>query len=146
MINKIEKAINDGWVSYGQFSPKIASENVLILFNEELKIMDDVKMFLFARWISTCYADEHLDEEMRHSTEKGYDSKTAISVLNRKNGYWYKEKIKYFNDVIYPNYIKNGTVDNANDFFNTCKRHKNKPDCIEYQIDGCEACINCKFK
>lgn len=28
--------------------------------------MDEVKMFLFARWIATCYADTHLDSKMKY--------------------------------------------------------------------------------
>ena len=63
--------------------------------------MDEVKMFLFARWIATCYADEHLDEKMRYSDNEDFDSSTAISVLNRETGYWYKEQLKHFNDVVY---------------------------------------------
>jgi len=71
--------------------------------------MEDVKMMLFARWLSTCYADEHLDDKMRYTDNPDFDRTTAMSVLNRENGYWYMEQIKHFNDVVYPNYIKNGT-------------------------------------
>lgn len=80
--------------------------------------MEEVKMFLFARWIASCYADAYIDEKMRYSDNVDFDSKTAISVLIRETGYWYKEQLKHFNDVVYPNYIKNGTVDNAKAFFN----------------------------
>ena len=85
----------------------------------DLKIdnMDNVKMFLFARWISTCYADSHLDKEMRCEHDEGFDGKEAISVLNRQSGEWYKEQLKHFNEVVYPNYIKNGSVENAEKFF-----------------------------
>lgn len=72
-------------------------------------------MFLFARWIATCYADEHLDDKMRYID---FDRTTAMSVLNRENGNWYKEQLKQFNDVVYPNYVKNGTVENTKIFFN----------------------------
>jgi len=75
--------------------------------------MEKVKMFLFARWISTCYADTHLDEKMLCEHNKGFNNSEAISVLNRENGYWYKEQLEYFNNVVYPNYKKNGTVDNT---------------------------------
>ena len=44
----------------------------------------------------------------------------SISVLNRETGYWYKEQLKHFNDVVYPNYIENGTVENTKQFFNVC--------------------------
>ena len=80
--------------------------------------MDEVKMFLFARWISTCYADTHLDSNKRCEHDMGFDPTDAISVLNREDGYWYKEQLKHFNDVVYPNYIKNGSVDDAKKFFN----------------------------
>ena len=54
-------------------------------------------MFLFARWMATCYADVHTH----------YDS---LSVLNEEDGYWYKDKLRHFKEVVYPNYEKNGTV------------------------------------
>ena len=82
--------------------------------------MDEVKMFLFARWIATCYADEHLDDKMRYIDNEDFDATTAMSVLNRESGNWYKEQLKHFNDVVYPNYVKNGSVDNAKAFFNVC--------------------------
>jgi hypothetical protein len=80
--------------------------------------MDEVKMFLFARWISTCYADTHLDRNKRCEHDEGFDHTDAISVLNREDGYWYKDQIKHFNDVVYPNYIKNGSVDDTKKFLN----------------------------
>ena len=80
----------------------------------------EVKMFLFARWIATCYANSHLDSKMRCEHDKGFKHSDAISVLNRETVYWYKEQLKHFNDVVYPNYLKNGTVENAKAFFNVC--------------------------
>lgn len=80
--------------------------------------MENVKMFLFARWIATCYADTHLDENKKCESDKGFNSKNKISVLNRENGYWYKKQLKHFNDVVYPNYIENGTVKNTKQFLN----------------------------
>lgn len=80
--------------------------------------MDKVKMFLFARWIATCYADTHLDENMKCEQDKGFDPNTAISVLNSETGYWYIEQLKYFNDTVYPNYIKTGTVKGTKLFLN----------------------------
>lgn len=79
--------------------------------------MDEVKMFLFAKWIATCYADEHLDEKMRHSGHEEFDNTTEMSVLNREGGNWWKDQLKYFNDIVYPNYQKNGTVENTKEFF-----------------------------
>jgi len=51
--------------------------------------MEEVKMFLFTRWIASCYAE----------------------VLNTENGEWYMKQIKHFNDVVYPIYVKNGMVE-----------------------------------
>lgn len=73
----------------------------------------NTKMFLFARWISTCYADEHLDSNGKHSIEEGHNAATDMSVLNRKDGYWWKEQLVYFNTEVYPNYVKRGTVEDT---------------------------------
>ena len=89
--------------------------------SEEYKIMENVKMFLFSRWIATCYADEHLDDKKRHTSDEGFDKNTAMSALNRVSGYWYKEQLKHFNNTIYPNYIKNGTVDSTIKFLSDLK-------------------------
>jgi len=78
--------------------------------------MEDVKMFLFARWIATCYADTHLDGEMRSEADKGFDVSDNMSVLNGEDGYWYKKQLKHFNEVVYPNYLENGTVKDTEDF------------------------------
>jgi len=58
--------------------------------------MEEVKMFLFTRWIAVNYAD----------------------VLNTEKGEWYKQQIKHFNKVVYPNYIKNGMLEETKLFFN----------------------------
>ena len=76
----------------------------------------NAKMFLFARWISTCYADEHLDEKRRYSDNPDFDETTQISVLNRESGDWWKERLKHFNEVIYPNFKEYGGAENANEF------------------------------
>ena len=78
--------------------------------------MEDVKMFLFARWLATNYADAHVDHMMRSQHEEGFDVTQAISVLNRESGYWYKKQLKYFNETVYDNYIKNGSVKDAKQF------------------------------
>jgi len=80
------------------------------------KLTENVKMFLFGRWISTCYADDYLDEKLRHTSNFEFDSSTALSILNRENGEWWKEQLIYFNETVYPNYIKNGTVKNTKEF------------------------------
>jgi len=78
--------------------------------------MTNVKMFLFARWIATCYADTHLDEKMKCEHDEGFDESDSISVLNRETGRWYKKQLKHFNKVVYPNYIKNKTVKVTKEF------------------------------
>ncbi len=86
------------------------------------KLESNVKMFLFGRWIATCYADEHIDDKGTYqysgeiSKDKIYNPSTALSVLNRTDGLWWAEKIKHFNDVVYPNYIKNGSAKDAENF------------------------------
>jgi hypothetical protein len=79
-------------------------------------INTNVKMFLFARWIATCYADEHLDKNMKSQHEKGFKEEEAMSVLNRESGEWYKEQLKYFNESVYPNYVENGSIENTINF------------------------------
>ena len=70
-----------------------------------MRTEEKVKMFLFARWISTCYADEHLDDKMRYTDNPEFDSSTAMSVLNREDGKWWKGQLEYFEMEIYPNLI-----------------------------------------
>lgn len=79
-------------------------------------IEERVKMFLFGRWISTCYADYHLDDNMKGQSDEGYDPKNAICCLNRESGDWWAKQLNHFNDVVYPNYLENGTVENARHF------------------------------
>ena len=81
----------------------------------------NVKMFLFARWISTCYAYEHMDENNRSQYDEGYDRSIAISVLNREDGSWWRDKLRHFNSVVYPNYLKNGSVKNTELFLSIKK-------------------------
>ena len=57
-------------------------------------IMEKVKMFLFARWMATCYADTHLDEKMKCEYDEGFTSSCSMSVLNREDGYWYKTQLE----------------------------------------------------
>lgn len=78
--------------------------------------MENTKMFLFARWVSTCYADAHLDDKMRHVDNSDFDELTSMSVLNRVDGEWWKLRLMYFNDIIYPNYERDGSVETANEF------------------------------
>lgn len=66
--------------------------------------MEEVKMFLFTRWIASCYAE----------------------VLLTEKGGWYKKQIKHFNNVVYPNYTKNGMVAETEAFFNT--------PCVDYEV------------
>ena len=51
---------------------------------------EDVKMLLFGRWMAMNYATKE---------------------LNGENSYWWKDQLDHFNKIVYPNYIKNGTVE-----------------------------------
>ena len=53
-----------------------------------LNIEYDTRMFLFSRWITINYSS---------------------SILNKECGMWWKEQIKYFNEEVLPEYVKNGT-------------------------------------
>lgn len=80
------------------------------------KSKEDVKAFMFARWITTCYGSELLDDEGVHSSEELFNPKTAGSLLNKSKGIWWKEQLKHFNEVVWPNYVKNGSVKATEDF------------------------------
>lgn len=80
------------------------------------KIDNNTNMFLFARWISICYADEHLDDKMRYTDNIDFDKTKSMSVLNRETGEWYKEQLKHFNKIVLPNYLKNGTFKDSKEF------------------------------
>lgn len=84
--------------------------------DEEMLLNENVKMFLFARWLATSYADTHLDGEGRSEHDEGFDGRGALSVLNRETGFWYREQIEYFNRVVYPNFVKNNSVKDAKKF------------------------------
>ena len=47
------------------------------------------------------YADEH---------------EGGLSVLNTKDGHWYKEKLEYFEFNVYPNMKKSGSVSETRAF------------------------------
>jgi len=70
--------------------------------------MEDVKMFLFARWMATCYAETTLN-----------NLPEELSVLNIESGTWWKERLKYFNNIVYPNYLINKTVEKTSNFLQT---------------------------
>lgn len=56
----------------------------------------NTRMFLFSRWITTNYPTE---------------------ILNTQPGQWWKDQIYYFNDKVFPEYLKNGSFYNTVDFF-----------------------------
>ncbi len=60
-------------------------------------------MFLFARWITSCY---------------------DIITLNSKDGKWWKDELNHFNINVYPNLIKNGSVADATVFINGFKKNR----------------------
>lgn len=105
--------------------------------------MERVKMFLFARWIATCYADEHCDNKMISQHEPEFDGSEAMSVLNRESGFWWQDQLKHFENVVYPNLLKNGSVANAEDFLNQKSFEKCKHyDCCQ----GRNKCTNPKAR
>lgn len=69
---------------------------------------EKIRTILFARWLSTCFADEHLDKQGRHSSQEGFAG-DFLSVLNMKDSLWYLKQLEYFNKTVLPNYKKNGT-------------------------------------
>lgn len=87
----------------------------MIIKHHEM-IQEKVKMYLFARWIATCYADTHMDDNGKTEHDIGFNPRRAISVLNMENGEWYKTQLKHFNEVVYPNYVKNDSVKVATKF------------------------------
>ena len=60
-------------------------------------------MFLFGSWMSTCYSTD---------------------ILNSEDGYWWKEQLTHFNETVYPNYIKNGVVEDIKKFLHITKTIK----------------------
>jgi uncharacterized protein YwqG len=70
------------------------------------KDRERLKIFWFSRWISTSYADEHLDKNMKHQSEEGFDRTSELSVLNRETGYWYIDRMKYFEKNVFSNMLE----------------------------------------
>jgi hypothetical protein len=58
-------------------------------------IDERVKMFMFARWITTNYSNED---------------------LNKADTDWWAEQLNYFNNIIYPEYLSNGSVEETRYF------------------------------
>jgi len=95
---------------------------------------DKVKMFLFARWMATCYADEHCDEKMVDQHTPGFDPSTAMCVLNREKGQWWKDQLEHFEKVVYPNMRKNGSAFESYKFLEI--KEKRKPSKAMLEIDA----------
>jgi len=60
---------------------------------------EDIKILLFARWLMICYSYQEISGE---------------------NSYWYKQQVEHFNLVVYPEYVKNGTVEEHRKLFEGC--------------------------
>ena len=68
-----------------------------------------IKMYLFARWITSCYSQDEINEQP---------------------GIWWKEQLNWFEKQIMPQYRKNGTLDNCKLFLSnriTLKTFENLP-------------------
>lgn len=62
-------------------------------------IEEQVKMVLFARWMATQFDGQ---------------------IMMKEDSFWYRRQVIHFNEVVYPNYIKNGSVkDHIDGFKNT---------------------------
>lgn len=53
---------------------------------------------------------------MKHTSDPEFDKSTAMCILNQESGYWWKEQLNHFNNVVYPNCIKYGIVKNTKQF------------------------------
>lgn len=71
------------------------------------------KLFLFARWMSINYADDHIDTQKRHTSDPDCNFNEVMSVLNLENGDWWKKELEYFEDVVWPEYVNNGSVEDT---------------------------------
>lgn len=120
MSRTLHLEITIDWDNYEDVSDELILEDSGILdsVKDGVKIelsksdtVENTKMFLFARWISICYADEHKDENGNY-----IGSGSGMSVLNTEDGEWWKKQLDHFNKTVWPNYIKNGSVDSANAF------------------------------
>ena len=105
---------------------KMAMSGSLLMLLQKIITMktDRVKMFLFARWIATCYADEHCDDKMISQHEPEFNPSESMCVLNREDGQWWKEQLLHFEKVVYPNYMKNGTAFDTYKFLDIKERKK----------------------
>lgn len=83
----------------------------------KLQEEQNIKLFLFGRWISICYAETHLNFSGKTEMDFGFDRTNNLSVLNMTDGNWWKQKIKHFNEEVYPNFIKSGAVKDAKKLF-----------------------------
>lgn len=88
-------------------------------------MQDLVRMFLFARWISTCYADEYLDKDNIYQGEQGFGRTTAMSALNRENEIWWVKQLQHFEEVVYPNYVENKTAERTEIFLKEQWKNQN---------------------
>lgn len=99
---------------YFKKKKKNNNPNVNVIEKPIIKNIDEnTKMFLFGRWMSVQYADEHLDENRNLCSS---DNENCLSALNREDGYWWKKQLEYFNDTALKNYVKNGTYKSTFEF------------------------------
>lgn len=63
--------------------------------------MDYVKMFMFARWIAAEYE----------------------GILNSQEGPWWVEQLNHFEAIVYPEYIRNGSVEETRVYLTNLNKH-----------------------
>lgn len=100
-ITEFLKTYGNGYVSSGLENyadiTKITNDVMLPIQAPITELDLHTKMLLFARWITTQYG-------------------TPEYNVNGFDGSWWKEQLNHFNAVVYPNMLKNGSVDNTKTF------------------------------
>ena len=95
MSKKLYLEITIDWDNYEDVNDELILEDSGLLDSikdgvkaelVDISSIENIKMFLFARWISTCYADEHKDENGNYRCKISKDS-TYYWITIRKDGY-----------------------------------------------------------
>lgn len=95
---------------------------------KSISVEEKTKMFLFGRWMSTCY---------------------STTELNQSDGKWWSIQLKHFVDVVFPEYVRNGSYDEALQFHEKMENTDlDAPnfcdDCGVLLADNSRRCDNCR--